>query len=54
MKKSIKILIEPKKERIPLPKKPPKVLDDEKAYKRSRNKEVLRKSVSDAGGSGKI
>ncbi len=39
-----KLIIKPKKKRIPLPKKPPKVQPGKNAYFRDKEKNKLRKS----------
>lgn len=39
-----KIVIEKEKKRIPVPKKPPKVEKDKKAYNRKKEKDKLRKN----------
>ncbi len=39
-----KIKIKLKKKRIPLPKKPPKIMPDKNAYIREKEKDKLRKS----------
>ena len=39
-----KIKIEKKKKRIPVPKKPPKVEEDKRAYNRKKEKDKLRKN----------
>ncbi|MDR3609376.1 MAG: hypothetical protein P4L27_02300 [Ignavibacteriaceae bacterium] len=43
MQKSEKIIVEKSKRRIPVPRKPPKVEEDVKAYNRKREKDKLRK-----------
>jgi len=42
-KKKIKIKVKKKKKRVPLPKKPPKVIEDKKAYNRKKEKDKARK-----------
>jgi hypothetical protein len=42
-----KILIKKKKKRIPVPKKPPKVEKNPKAYDRKKNKGNLRKKLKE-------
>ncbi|HKI79142.1 MAG TPA: hypothetical protein VKA26_11430 [Ignavibacteriaceae bacterium] len=42
-KKKIKITVKKKKKRVPLPKKPPKVIEDKKAYNRKKEKDKARK-----------
>jgi hypothetical protein len=42
-----KILIKKKKKRIPVPKKPPKVEKNPKAYDRKKSKKKLRKKLKD-------
>ena len=44
MKKKTKILVEKKKKRIPVPKKPPKVEPISSKYNRNKAKEILKKS----------
>ena len=46
MKKE-KIIVKKKKNRIPLPQKPPKVEKSKNAYNRQIEKEEVRKSASD-------
>jgi hypothetical protein len=43
MTKSEKIIIKKSKKRIPVPRKPPKVEEDIKAYNRKKEKDKLRK-----------
>ena len=43
MTKSEKIIVEKAKKRIPVPRKPPKVEEDIKAYNRKKEKSKLRK-----------
>jgi len=40
-----KIKIKLKKKRIPVPKKPPKVIPDKNAYVREKEKDKLRKNI---------
>lgn len=42
-----KISIKKKKKRIPIPKKPPKVESGKKVYNRKKEKNKLRKSISE-------
>jgi hypothetical protein len=44
MAKSVKIIIEKPKKRIPVPQKPPKIEEDTRAYNRKKEKDKLRKS----------
>jgi hypothetical protein len=44
MAKSEKIIVDRPKKRIPVPKKPPKIEEDTKAYNRTKEKDNLRKS----------
>jgi hypothetical protein len=46
MAKSLKIIVEKPKKRIPVPKKPPKIEEDKKAYNRKKEKNKLQKSLS--------
>jgi len=41
----MKIKIKKKKKRIPLPQKPPKVEDNPKAYKREKEKRLIKKKI---------
>jgi hypothetical protein len=43
MTKSEKIIVEKSKKRIPVPRKPPKIEEDIKAYNRKKEKNKLRK-----------
>ncbi len=43
----MKIRVEKKKKRIPLPQKPPKVEKSKDAYDRTKEKEKIRKSIND-------
>jgi hypothetical protein len=45
MSPNSKILIKKKKKRIPVPKKPPKVETNPKAYNRKKSKRNLRKKL---------
>jgi hypothetical protein len=45
MRKTEKIIVENVKKRIPVPKKPPKVEDEKKAYNRKKEKDKLRKTI---------
>jgi len=45
MAKSIKIIVEKPRKRIPVPQKPPKTEEDKKAYNRKKEKNKLRKSL---------
>lgn len=49
MIKSEKIIVEKSKKRIPVPRKPPKVEEDVKAYNRKREKDKLRKKGVNGG-----
>lgn len=42
-----KIKIERKKNRVPVPQKPPKVEDDKKTYNRKRGKKKTRKEIDE-------
>ena len=42
-----KIKVEKKKKRIPVPKRPPKVEKNPKAYNRKKNKRILRKKLKE-------
>ena len=44
MAKSVKIIVEKPRKRIPVPKKPPKIEEDTRAYNRKKEKDKLRKS----------
>ena len=46
MKKKIKIVIE-KKKRVPVPKKPPKVEKNRKAYDRDEEKKKIKKKIQE-------
>lgn len=46
-KEGIKIQIKKKKKRIPLPKKPPKVINTKKSYDREKEKDKLRKKAEE-------
>ncbi len=43
VKKKIKIQVKKKKKRIPLPKKPPKIISAKKSYNRKKEKDKIRK-----------
>lgn len=45
MTKSIKIVVEKPKKRIPVPKKPPKIEEDKNAYNRKKEKNKLHKTL---------
>ena len=45
MKKKIKIVIEKKKKRVPVPQKPPKVEKNPKAYDRDEEKKKIKKKI---------
>jgi len=45
MPKTIKIIVEAPKKRIPVAKKPPKIEDDKKVYNRKKEKNKLHKSL---------
>ena len=47
MKKKIKILVEKKKERVPVPQKPPKVEKNPKAYDRDEEKKKIKKKIQE-------
>ena len=47
IKKKIKIEIKKKKKRIPLPKKPPKVIGSKKTYDRKKEKDKTRKKLNE-------
>lgn len=46
MIKQTKIIVEKKKKRVPVPKKPPKVEKNPKAYDRDEEKKKTRKKIS--------
>ena len=43
VKKKTKIEVKKKKRRIPLPKKPPKIISAKKSYNRNKEKDKIRK-----------
>lgn len=45
----ISIKVRPAEKRIPLPKKPPKIMEDKEVYKRSRVKSELRDMLRKSG-----
>jgi len=47
MKKKIKILVEKKKKRVPVPQKPPKVEKNPKAYDRDEEKKKIKKKIQE-------
>ncbi|MDP2362198.1 MAG: hypothetical protein Q8M94_00360 [Ignavibacteria bacterium] len=47
MKKKIKIIVEKKKKRIPVPQKPPKVEKNPKAYDRDEEKKIIKKKIKE-------
>lgn len=47
MKKKIKIVIEKKKKRVPVPKKPPKIEKNPKAYDRDEEKKIIKKKIKE-------
>lgn len=47
MKKKIKIVIEKKKKRVPVPQKPPKVEKNSKAYDRDEEKKKIKKKIQE-------
>ena len=47
MKKKIKIVIEKKKKRVPVPQKPPKVEKNPKAYDRDVEKKKIKKKIQE-------
>jgi hypothetical protein len=47
VKKQIKIKVEKKKKRVPIPQKPPKVINSKKTYNRKKDKEIFRKEESE-------
>lgn len=47
MKKKIKIVVEKKKKRVPVPQKPPKVEAGKKSYDREAEKNRLRKKITE-------
>jgi hypothetical protein len=47
MKKKIKIVIEKKKKRIPVPQKPPKAEKNPKAYDRDEEKKIIKKKIKE-------
>ena len=47
MKKKTKIIVEKKKKRIPVPKKPPKVEKNPKAYDRDEEKKNIKKKIKE-------
>ena len=47
MKKKIKIVIEKKKKRVPVPQKPPKVEKNPKAYDRDEEKKKIKKKIQE-------
>lgn len=46
MKKKIKILVEKKKKRVPVPQKPPKVEKNPKAYDRDEEKKKINEDLN--------
>ncbi len=46
-KKKIKIIVEKKKKRIPVPQKPPKVEKNPKAYNRDEEKKKIKKKIQE-------
>jgi hypothetical protein len=46
MKKKIKIVVEKKKNRIPVPKKPPKIEKNPKAYNRDDEKQKAKRKIN--------
>jgi len=46
-KKKTKILVKKKKKRIPVPKKPPKVEKNPKAYDRDEEKKKIKKKIQE-------
>ncbi len=46
-KKKIKITVEKKKKRIPVPQKPPKVEKNPKAYDRDEEKKKIKKKIQE-------
>ena len=47
MKKKTKIIVKKKKKRIPVPKKPPKVEKNPKAYDRDEEKKKIKKTIKE-------
>ncbi len=47
MKKKNKIIVEKKKKRIPVPKKPPKIEKNPKAYDRDEEKKNIKKKIKE-------
>lgn len=47
MKKKIKIIVEKKKKRVPVPQKPPKVERNPKAYDRDEEKKTIKKKIKE-------
>jgi hypothetical protein len=48
-KEEIKIIIPAKKKRVPVPKKPPKIEKNKKAYDRKKEKDKQRKGAKGTG-----
>lgn len=47
MKKHTKIIVKKKKKRVPVPKKPPKVEKNPKAYDRDEEKKIIKKKIKE-------
>lgn len=47
MKKKLKITVQKKKKRVPVPQKPPKVEKNPKAYDRDEEKKIIKKKIKE-------
>jgi hypothetical protein len=47
VKKQIKIKVKKKKKRVPIPQKPPKVINSKKTYNRKKVKRIIRKEENE-------